>query len=328
MDVFVTGGSGYVGGYVLRALSASGHRVKALVRSEASAQRVRALGASAVSGDVAAAGPWQEHALESDAILHLACPSPRAERKPYEWAPFSQTWVHSVAAFEERALPLLFACARGSSRCRILVTTTGPAAAGDHGDRWIDESARGPASSFGRVQQMIEDRTLEAARSGVPAMVIRPGAVYGPDGGFAARVLRDAARGRVLHVGSGSNYISWVHIEDYAATYVLALAGAAAGKVVTVVDDHPATARASMELLAELTGVTRVHRVPRVIARIVAGPVVFGWATQSARARNLRARELLGFQPRYPSLRDGLVDVLARAPAPVGVGTRSCVRSA
>ena len=158
---------------------------------------------------------------------------------------------------------------------------------------------------------MIEEKTLEAARGGVPAAVVRPGAVYGSDGGFGARVLRSARRGRVVYVGNGGNYVSWVHIEDYANAYINALQGGANGHVVAIVDDAPMPSRQSMELLASATGAHPPRRVPIFATRIAMGPVITSWATQSARVRNDRAKKLLGWRPRFPSVRDGFAHVLA-----------------
>jgi nucleoside-diphosphate-sugar epimerase len=315
MNVFVTGGSGYVGGYVLAALAREGHRALALARSEEAARRVRAQGATPVPGDVTASGPWQDLARRVDAIIHLACPSPGANRRWFEWTSFSPRWVRLVRDTEALALPLLFEVARANPRLVTLLTTTGPAAAGDHGEGWIDEDARGPTSIFGEVQRMIEEQTLHAASAGVPAAVVRPGAVYGRDGGFGARVLRAAGRGRVVYVGTGSNYVSWVHIEDYADAYVRALTGGANGHVVAVVDDVPMPSRQSMELLASAAGARAPRGVPTVATRIAMGPVVAGWATQSARVKNDRAKKLLGWRPRFASVRDGFAHVLAGLPS-------------
>jgi len=287
----VTGGGGYVGGYVIAALRSHEHRVLALVRGPATADRVRQLGAEAVSGDVTQPGAWQTHARTADAIVHLAIPGPLAARRAYETTGLSARWARQVAQFEAQALDALFDVARSSTKCRALITTTGPAASGQHGSDFIDEDSQGPQSVFGKVQSMVEERTLAAAREGIAASVLRPGAVYGPDGGFAARILRAATRGKVLYVGAGDNYISWVHIRDYANAYVHALDGRSAGRVVAIVDDEPMRSRDAMQLLAELAGARSARAVPGWIARMASGPIVHGWATQSARMRNTRAKQ-------------------------------------
>jgi uncharacterized protein YbjT (DUF2867 family) len=71
-DVFITGGSGFVGGAVLRALVAEGRHVRALARSEAAAQAVAAIGAEPVRGDLLEPGDWR-HAMRGCAtVFHTA----------------------------------------------------------------------------------------------------------------------------------------------------------------------------------------------------------------------------------------------------------------
>ncbi len=268
MDVFLTGGSGYVGGYVIPRLCARGHRVFALARSARAAERVGGLAGKvqAVEGDLSAPGNWLETAARADAIIHLATRVAtvprRASRRFFGWAQFSAHWVELVREFESRALEQLLAAARRNPGC-TLITTTGPAASGHHSHSdLVDEDALGATSSFGAVQRMIETRTLDAVRSGMPASVLRPGAVYEPDGGFAAQLLGAARRGRAFYAGRGDNYVSWVHIEDYAEAYVHAVERGAQGAVIAVVDDEPFTSRSAMEELARLCGAARPRSVP------------------------------------------------------------------
>jgi len=306
MDVFVTGGSGYVGNHVIPLLVARGHRVLALARSQAAAAQVSALGAQVVRGDVTESGAWCESAERTEAIVHLAMPSRGTGRRAWDWTPFSARWVRLVEAFETRALDQLIAAAGRNPRLRALITTTGPAASGHHpGCAFIDEDCLGSSSSFGAVQRMTERRTLAAAESGIPATVLRPGAVYGADGGFAARLLRDALRGRVAYAGRGDNYLSWVHIRDYARSYVAAVEAGGLGRVVAIVDDEPLTSRAAMQELAAACGGGRPRSAPSWLVRLTQGPVVHGWATGSARLRNDRAKQLLGFAPSFPNVRVG-----------------------
>lgn len=70
MDVFVTGGTGLIGAAVVKELLSKGVRVVALARSEASADKLRALGASAFPGDLKSAESWVGRAASCDAVIH------------------------------------------------------------------------------------------------------------------------------------------------------------------------------------------------------------------------------------------------------------------
>ena len=73
-SIFVTGGSGFIGGAFLRLALAAGKQVQVLTRSESSAERVRRQGAQPVLGDLTAPGPWQAVAAQAETVLHLAQP--------------------------------------------------------------------------------------------------------------------------------------------------------------------------------------------------------------------------------------------------------------
>ena len=71
-DVFLTGGSGWLGGGVLRRLVADGHRVRALARSDEAADVVSSAGARPVRGDVTEAGPWCHALAGCSVVFHVA----------------------------------------------------------------------------------------------------------------------------------------------------------------------------------------------------------------------------------------------------------------
>ena len=73
-DIFVTGGSGFIGTVFVRHAVAEGHRVRVLTRSESSGERVRAAGADPVIGNLLEPGLWQDAASDAEAVVHLAQP--------------------------------------------------------------------------------------------------------------------------------------------------------------------------------------------------------------------------------------------------------------
>ncbi len=109
--------------------------------------------------------------------------------------------------------------------------------------------------------------------------------------------------------------LSFVHVNDAAAATVSALKRGAAG-VYNIVDDEPATVREWLPRYAELLGARRPFKVPRFMGRLGGGSYAVYLMTQQRGASNAKAREQLGWQPRYASWRDGFHAELA-TPAPM-----------
>ena len=104
-------------------------------------------------------------------------------------------------------------------------------------------------------------------------------------------------------VGRGEGMTSFVHIEDAAAATVVALDHGGPG-IYNVVDDEPARFREWLPVYAEALGAKRPRRLPVWLARVFAGPMV-GMISSLRGASNAKAKGVLGWQPIYPSWREG-----------------------
>ena len=154
---------------------------------------------------------------------------------------------------------------------------------------------------------MLEDAVTKT--EGIEGLVLRYGWFYGPgsaygQGGFFEREVR---RRRFPIVGRGSGVFSFIHVDDAADATVAAVERGAPG-IYNVVDDEPAPLREWLPVYADAIGAKRPWRVPRFLARIVAGEYGVMLATELRGASNERAKAELGWQPRHPSWRQGFRD--------------------
>ncbi|MGA2321874.1 MAG: NAD(P)-dependent oxidoreductase [Solirubrobacteraceae bacterium] len=301
MRVFVTGASGFIGSVLCAQLLKGGHDVAALVRhpgSEPGGTRARA-------GELSE-GPRLAEILASerpDCVVHLAAEiaSQRSARK-----------IREVNV--EGTARLLDACrAAGGTDpgagprlvfCSTVVT-------GEAGGALLTEEAPLPVQTpYGRSK--LEGERL-VHESGLPAVVIRPSHVYGPGGWYANELLPLLRRpGRFAVIGGGENLWDVVHVDDVARAIVLAGESAAAGTVYHVVDDQPITYYDFMALSARAIGVGAPRRIPAVLARMLAGSNAVDAVVRSARSSNARIKRELGWQPRFPTAREGVADAVAR----------------
>ncbi len=255
MDIFLTGGTGYIGRAVIAELVGSDHRVVALNRSPDKAAGLERLGAEPLAGDLHDPDSYRGAAASADGIVHAA----------FDYA----TTVRGDAT----ALDALLDAARGR-RCS-LAYTSGCWVLGDTGGRSVDEGAATdqPAELVTwRVGH--ERRVLEASTDQLSTAVIRPGIVYGGGGGLTASMFETATNeGAAEFVGGGSNHWSLVHLEDVARLYRLVLEEGARG-IFHAVDDAPLTVGEVAGAASRASGAAGATRsVPLEQARERFGPM-------------------------------------------------------
>jgi nucleoside-diphosphate-sugar epimerase len=297
MRVLVTGASGFIGGVVCRRLRERGDEVVALVRREGT----QPPGTEAVLADLAD-GEGLAAALERvrpECVVHLA-----AEIASQRDA----ARVTEVNVGGTRRL--VDACLALREKPRFVFSST--VVTGDaHGALLTEESALPVETPYGRAKQECERMVLAGD---LPAVVIRPSHVYGPGGWYGEELVpRLRQPGRFAVIGRGENLWDVVHVEDVAAAILLATSEpAASGRVYHVADDEPITFYDFMALTASELGVGRPRRIPAPVARLVAGRNAVDAVVRSARSSNARIKQELGWEPRFPTAREGVPDAVAR----------------
>jgi nucleoside-diphosphate-sugar epimerase len=203
MRIFVTGGSGYIGRAVLAELARRGHAVGALVRSDAAAGFVRALGAQPVAGSLDTLDVIARAAAEHDATIHIA----------------------GIASADDvaREVRVLDALVGAATSGYPLVYTSGAWVYGDRGDAVVDEDAPLKPIALVAWRPAHEARVLAAAERGVRAIVIRPAVVYGDGGGIVGRFVAGAQAGPIKIVGTGTNRWPTMRVDALAELYAAAV---------------------------------------------------------------------------------------------------------
>jgi nucleoside-diphosphate-sugar epimerase len=199
---------------------------------------------------------------------------------------------------------LLAAAARAGTR-RVIAQSNDRAYERSGGPVKTEEdplASRPPSPSSARSLAAIKhvDETVPlAAPEGI---VLRYGAFYGPG---ASELLLDAVRKRQVPViGGGTGISSFIEITDAAAATLAAVEGGAPGAY-NVVDSDPAPVAEWLPYLAKVAGAKPPLRMPAWLVRLLAGEFVVALMTSARGSSNEKARKELGWEPRYPSWREG-----------------------
>ena len=310
MKVFVAGAGGASGRHLLPRLVEAGHEVTGMTRSEERVPRLRELGATPVVADAFDAEGVRRAVADSgaDVLVHelTALPSTLDFRKPELWEP-----THRLRREGTRIL-IDAARAAGAGRMVVQSIAFAYAPAGD----WVkaedaplavDEPGL-PGEIAGAIHEM---EAAVTGAEGLDGVVLRYGQFYGPDSYYAAEgATAEQVRKRQFPiVGGGDGIFSFVHIDDAADATVRAVEGGAPG-IYNVVDDEPAPVREWLPLYAEALGAKPPRKVPRWLARLMAGKNAVQAATTLRGASNEKAKRELGWEPRHPSWRAGFRETL------------------
>jgi nucleoside-diphosphate-sugar epimerase len=304
MRVFVAGGSGVLGRRLVSQLVARGHQVTATTTSPAKLGLLGQLGADAVVMDGLDAVSVGEAvaAAQPDAIVnqmtafseaHAGKPNLRKADRFFATTNLlrSEGTDHLLAAAEATGVSHVVAQGHASMN-------------GERKGGWV-KTEEDPLQVIEGTKAInhLEDVVTHAGGA-----VLRYGGFYGP-GANDDQVMFVRKRLFPL-VGSGTGYFSWVHVDDAASATVLAVEQRAKG-VFNIVDDEPAPVSEWLPYLAECAGAKPPRRVPRWLARLLAGEMVVGMMTEGRGFSNAKAKRELGWELRYPSWRQGFKEELA-----------------
>lgn len=310
MRVFVAGGTGVVGRRLVPRLVDRGHQVTATTTSAGKVGLLAKLGADAVVMDgldsvsvgraVAQARPDViVHQMSGISLAHGGKPDLKHMDRWFAITNRLRTegTDHLLAAAEATGVPQFvaegYANWNGARQGGWVKTEEDPL------DLYAGTAAQTTMAALRHVENVV-------GKAG--GAVLRYGGLYGP--GATDDQVELVRKRQFPLVGDGTGYSSWVHLDDAASATVLAVEQKATG-VFNIVDDEPAPASEWLPYLAACAGAKPPRRVPTWLARLLAGDLAVTLMTEGRGFSNAKAKAELGWQPSYPSWRQGFKEALA-----------------
>lgn len=289
MNILVTGGTGFIGRPLCRALIAAGHAVTVLSRSPASV-------AAKCGAEVRAMATLDDWHADRyfDAVINLA-------GEPIVDAAWTD--ARKQALRDSRiglTQALVAAMARAERKPVVLLSGSAIGYYGDAGDASLDESSP-PANDFAaRLCRDWEQAALPAEAQGVRVCLLRTGLVLDTSGGLLGKLVMPFRLGLGGRLGSGHQWMSWISLTDYIAIVSWLLDNPQASGAFNMTAPQPATNTDFTHALARAVRRPALVNAPAFALKLVLGeraPMLLGG--QRVLPAGLQA---LGYRFRDPAL--------------------------
>ncbi len=298
MRILLTGSSGLIGQALITFLTAEGHKIVCLTRSQS-----RASGRH-ISWDPAA-GTIQANELEDfDAVVHLA-----GESIVGRWTPEKKARILESRAKGTRLLCESLAHLR--DRPMVLVSASAIGYYGDRGGKVMDEESSAGSLFLSEVATAWEAATEPARRNGIRVVNLRIGFVLSKAGGGLGAMLLPFKLGVGGRVGSGRQYMSWIAIDDVLGAISHAILDDALRGPVNAVAPHPVTNREFTKTLGSVLWRPTIFPLPTFAAHLMFGEMADELLLASTRVKPSRLLST-GYEFQFPQLEEALRHVLGK----------------
>jgi uncharacterized protein (TIGR01777 family) len=299
MKVVITGSSGLIGGALVPALTAFGHEVVRLVRRAPKTRDEARWDPERGEVDRAALSG-------ADAAVNLCGANIAGGR----WTATRKALLRSSRI--DATQLLAEALAGLEPRPKVLVSASGINYYGSRGPVWVSEGDPSGDDFLARLSVDWERATAPASEAGIRVVQLRNGVVLSPSGGALGKMLLPFKAGLGGVVGPGTQYMSWIALDDMLGVVRHALDHAGVEGAVNAVAPEPVTNAVFTRTLGRVLGRPTILPLPAAALRFVFGEMGEATLLSSTRARPERLLAT-GYRFLYPDLGGALRHVLGKA---------------
>lgn len=297
-NVLIGGGTGFVGGFLSRALRRAGHQVAHL-------SRTRNLNAEfpAHHWDIAKGEIDAEAVGRADYVINLA----GAGIADARWTDSRKRIIIDSRVESTRLLARTFA--ELDHRPKLYLSASAIGYYGDSGEPIVDENSPPGDGFLSESCVAWEQSTAAVSELGIPVFINRTGLVLHPDGGALQKMLIPLGFFNSTYFGDGQQWYSWIHMDDIVGIYLHAIEQNLTG-VYNGVAPKPARNKTLAQALPEAAGKTAVVTpAPAFVLKLAFGEMSHT-ILDSCRV-SAEKTQAAGYDFKYPELMPALEDLLA-----------------
>ncbi len=281
MKIFITGATGYIGFNVAEKLRSAGHEVWGLTRSRDKFKILAQHEIHPVTGNMQEPNSYKNIAENCSLLIHAAF--------DYE---------KDGVQLDKLTVETFIESGKKGSQPKTIIYTSGCWIYGDTNGKLVDETSSLKPAKMVEWRPAVEQTILNASE--INGIVVRPGIVYGKQGGLTGLWFKGALINKKLKViGDGNNHWTMVHVDDLAEAYLLLAEKRFKEKIFNISDGSQSKVKNMVNAVALASGYTdEIEYIPVKSAQKTLG----GLAETLAMDQHVDGRKatgLLGWQPKF-----------------------------
>ncbi len=302
MRIVVAGGTGFVGGALIRRLVREGHHVVLLTRRATAAEAAQNVQACVWDGKNQ--GVWSQTLHDADAVINLAGESIAKRWSQAQKAKIIQSRLDATQA-------LVTALRAAAKRPKVLINASAIGYYGHVPEGKVTESHPKGTGFLADTCAAWEQAAAEAKNLGVRVVLLRVGVVLEKGGGALAKMLPPFQFFVGGPLGKGSQWFSWIHRDDLIGAILFALRQEALSGPVNATAPNPATMQDFCRTLGRVMHRPSFAPVPEPVLKLLLGEMAQEMLLSGQRVIPARLQES-GYAFQHPLLEEALHAILDR----------------
>lgn len=302
--IIITGATGFIGSRLSRELHKKNYSLIIFSRNAASAKNKLSLDAEYVDWDYRTPIKWEKFIEEAHAVIHLAGESLASER----WTEKQKRKIIESRDISTRNL--VNAIGSAANKPGVFICASAIGFYGNAGDTILTENSLNGKDFLSDVCKRWEDEAAEVEKFGVRRVSVRTALALSPEGGAFKKLLLPYKLFAGGPLGSGRQWLSWLHIDDLIQIYIFALENIMITGAVNASSPYPITMNELAKSIGKILHRPSFFRVPEFVLKMVLGEMSESVLTsQRVYPEKLNS---LSYKFLYPEINGALVDLLFR----------------